>query len=120
MTPLSKEKCAVTRRNTTPATDAEIAELHSQIDGWEIAHVVDGIPRLQKRYRFRDFNGAMNFSVELGKASDEEIHHPRLIVEWGWVNVEWWTHKIRALHRNDFVMAAKTDAIYAETEQGSE
>jgi 4a-hydroxytetrahydrobiopterin dehydratase len=48
----------------------------------------------------------------VGAAAEEEGHHPRLTTEWGKVAVTWWTHKIKNLHKNDFIMAAKTDAIY--------
>jgi len=43
--------------------------------------------------------------------ADAEDHHPTLLVEWGRVTVSWWTHSLGGLHRNDFVMAARTDRI---------
>ncbi|MDF3015185.1 MAG: pterin-4-alpha-carbinolamine dehydratase, partial [Thermomicrobiales bacterium] len=46
--------------------------------------------------------------------AEEEGHHPALLTEWGKVTVSWWSHKIRGLHRNDFIMAAKTDALARE------
>jgi 4a-hydroxytetrahydrobiopterin dehydratase len=46
--------------------------------------------------------------------AEAEDHHPAIVTEWGRVTVTWWTHKIRGLHRNDFIMAAKTDRLYAE------
>ncbi|MCH8868979.1 MAG: 4a-hydroxytetrahydrobiopterin dehydratase, partial [Chloroflexi bacterium] len=55
------------------------------------------------------------FTTSLGQQADSEGHHPRITLEWGRVGVDWWTHKIRGLHRNDFIMAAKTDAMYAAT-----
>jgi 4a-hydroxytetrahydrobiopterin dehydratase len=56
----------------------------------------------------------LDFSHELGNLADAEGHHPRLVTEWGRVQVTWWTHKIRGLHRNDFVMAAKSDRIFEQ------
>ncbi len=44
--------------------------------------------------------------------AEEEGHHPIILIEWGQVTVTWWTHKIKGLHRNDFIMAAKTDELY--------
>ena len=43
--------------------------------------------------------------------AEAEGHHPALLTEWGRVTVTWWTHKIRGLHRNDFIMAAKTEML---------
>lgn len=53
------------------------------------------------------------FASLVADIADSEGHHPRLTVEWGRVNVAWWTHKINDLHRNDFIMAAKTDELYS-------
>ena len=55
---------------------------------------------------------AIAFTDAVGEEAEKEGHHPRLTTEWGKVAVTWWTHKIRNLHRNDFIMAAKTDRIY--------
>jgi 4a-hydroxytetrahydrobiopterin dehydratase len=55
----------------------------------------------------------MAFSNAVAGIAEEAGHHPRVITEWGRVNIAWWTHKIRGLHRNDFVMAAKTDEIHS-------
>ena len=60
-----------------------------------------------------DFVAAQAFAIGVGDAAEAEGHHPRITLEWGRVKVEWWTHKIKGLHRNDFIMAAKTDDLYA-------
>ena len=119
MTILTQEKCVACRRDSPRVTDEEAAELHPQVADWELTNS-DGIPRLQKTFRFRNFEGALDFATQLGKSADAEGHHPRLTVEWGRVGVDWWTHKIRGLHRNDFIMAAKTDAMYAGTTASDE
>ncbi len=72
----------------------------------------DGIMRLDRTFQFSNFGDAIAFADKVGVQAETEGHHPRLIVEWGRVNVAWWTHKIRGLHRNDFIMSAKTDEIY--------
>ena len=118
-TGLAREKCVACRRDSPRVTESEIAELHPQVADWEITNA-DGIPRLERIYRFKNFGDALAFSTELGNSADAEGHHPRMVVEWGRVGVEWWTHKIRGLHRNDFVMAAKTDVMYAERADGAE
>ena len=92
-------------------TDDEITELHPQIPGWNIVDL-DGIKRLSRVFPFADFAQAMDFTDKVGALADEEGHHPALQTQWGRTTVTWWTHKIKGLHRNDFIMAAKTDELY--------
>jgi 4a-hydroxytetrahydrobiopterin dehydratase len=91
-------------------TEEEIAELHPQVADWELLEV-DGVKRLQRAFPFDDFAQALEFTQRVGELAEQEGHHPALLTEWGRVTVTWWTHKIRGLHRNDFIMAAKTDAL---------
>ena len=62
----------------------------------------------------REFVSALAFTNAIGNLAESEGHHPKLTTEWGRVQVTWWTHKIRNLHRNDFIMAAKTDQLYQQ------
>ncbi len=110
---LSAEKCVACRRDSPPVTEAELPDLHRQVPDWELT-AVDGVRRLRRTYRFGNFDDALSFTRTIGEAAESEGHHPRLITEWGRVAVEWWTHKIKGLHRNDFIMAARTDALSAE------
>lgn len=112
MTGLNSEKCEACRRDSPSVTDEEVAELKPEIPEWELTYE-DGIPKLDRAFKFKDFQTAMNFTNRLGELAEGQGHHPRLITEWGRVQVTWWTHKIRNLHRNDFVMAAKSDAIFS-------
>ncbi len=109
---LANERCVACRRDSPRVTDEEIPELRREASEWELTET-DGIKRLERSFSFRGFAGALEFSNRVGQAAEEEGHHPRIILEWGNVGVEWWTHKIRGLHRNDFIMAVKTDEIYA-------
>tara|TARA_Y100000758_G_C15957575_1_gene388354 strand:- start:264 stop:512 length:249 start_codon:yes stop_codon:yes gene_type:complete len=79
----------------------------------------EDIPKLDRSFKFKNFVDALAFTNIIGDLAETQGHHPKLITEWGSVQVTWWTHKIRNLHRNDFVMAAKTDQIYQETQQAS-
>ena len=117
MTQLTGERCVACRRDSPRVTEAEIAELHPQVAEWALVEE-EGIPRLQRTFRFDDFAGALAFTGGVGTVAEDEGHHPRLVTEWGRVTVTWWTHKIRYLHRNDFIMAAKTDRVYAEATRG--
>ncbi len=91
-------------------TDAEIAELHPQVAEWKLLEL-DGIMRLQRVFAFDDFAQALAFTASVGALAEKEGHHPALLTEWGRTTVTWWTHKIRGLHRNDFILAAKTDEL---------
>jgi 4a-hydroxytetrahydrobiopterin dehydratase len=110
MEPLTKMKCVACDRDAPTVTDEEIAELHPQVPEWLIVEV-DGVKRLERVFEFGDFRQALDFTREVGELAEEEGHHPALLTEWGRTTVTWWTHKIRGLHRNDFVMAAKTDQL---------
>lgn len=110
MAELTAEKCTACRADAPRVTEAEIAELKPQIPDWRMTEV-DGVPRLERTYRFPNFVEALAFTNRVGEVAEEEGHHPALLTEWGKVTVSWWTHKIRGLHRNDFVMAAKTDRL---------
>jgi 4a-hydroxytetrahydrobiopterin dehydratase len=94
-----------------PLSSAEAAKLLPEVPGWEVARE-EGVERLSRTFRFDDFRSALDFAVKVGELAEREQHHPDLHVAWGKVRVEVWTHKIRGLHRNDFVLAAKTSAIY--------
>ena len=61
-----------------------------------------------------NFFQALNFTNQVGALAEEEGHHPAILTEWGQVTVTWWTHKIKGLHSNDFIMAAKTDKSYRD------
>ena len=113
METLTGMKCVACRRDAPKVTDAEIAEYHPQVSEWELIER-DEINRLERLFQFDGFAQALAFTNRVGELAEEEGHHPALLTEWGRVTVTWWTHKIRGLHRNDFIMAAKTDALYAE------
>ncbi|MDQ4106244.1 MAG: 4a-hydroxytetrahydrobiopterin dehydratase [Actinomycetota bacterium] len=108
---LAQMKCTACRGDESVLTDAEIEDLHAQIPDW---HVVDreGVKRLERAFRFDDFAGALAFTDRVGEQAEQAGHHPALLTEWGRVTVTWWTHKIGGLHRNDFIMAARTDETF--------
>jgi len=112
MSALSGERCVACRRDSPRVTDAEAAELKRQIPDWRLVER-DGIARLERTFEVPSFADALALTNRVGALAEEEGHHPALLTEWGRVTVSWWTHKIRGLHRNDFIMAAKTDALAA-------
>ena len=108
---LLQEKCVACRRDSPRVTEEEISELRPKIPEWSLTEE-NLVPQLQRSFRFPDFAQALVFSNTIGETAESEGHHPRIVTEWGNVTISWWTHKIRGLHRNDFIMAAKTDRLY--------
>jgi 4a-hydroxytetrahydrobiopterin dehydratase len=114
MTDLARKKCVACNENTPPLTPAEIERYHQDVPDWTVIHE-EGEPRLRRVYQFKGFAPALAFTNRVGQAAEEEDHHPALLTEWGKVTVTWWTHRIKGLHQNDFIMAAKTDQIFGGT-----
>jgi 4a-hydroxytetrahydrobiopterin dehydratase len=107
------ERCVPCHGGLPPATAEEEAELTPLIPDWSKKER-NGVPRLVRTFRFADYPATLAFTQRVGELADEQDHHPSLLTEWGKVTVSWWTHAIRGLHRNDFLMAAKTDALAQE------
>ncbi|MCU7813852.1 MAG: 4a-hydroxytetrahydrobiopterin dehydratase [Candidatus Thiodiazotropha sp. (ex Lucinoma kastoroae)] len=112
MTALMEEKCEACRADAPKVTEDELAELIRAIPDWNI-EVRDGVMQLEKSYQFKNFVEALDFTNKVALLAEREGHHPSLLTEWGKTTVTWWSHKIKGLHRNDFIMSAKTDQIYS-------
>lgn len=111
MTQLSQETCEACRIGAPLLTSSELADLRRQIPAWRVVDE-DGIKKLRRDFAFQNFADALSFANRVGELAEAHNHHPLLIVEWGKTTVIWWTHKIRGLHRNDAVLAAKTDLLF--------
>ena len=110
MTDLENMRCEACRADAPRVTVDQIEELKPRIPDWELIEV-DGVKRLTRTFKFRNFEQALAFTNKVGAIAEQEGHHPALLTEWGSVSVTWWTHKIRGLHVNDFIMSARTDAL---------
>lgn len=113
MAQLTQMVCTACRKGEPTVTDAEIVELQPQVPEWQIIEV-NGIKRLQRAFNFQNFVDALAFTNKVGALAEAAGHHPDILTEWGKTTVTWWTHKIKGLHRNDFIMAAKTDEAISE------
>lgn len=110
MTDLAAGKCVACRGGEPKLIEAEIEELKIHVPQWQLKEV-NGMQRLERVFKFKNFAQALEFTNQIGRIAEEEDHHPLVVTEWGRVTVQWWTHKIGGLHRNDFIMAAKTDEL---------
>lgn len=84
--------------------------MQREIPDWRIIDMA-GEQQLMREFRFPDFAAALVFTNQIAELAESENHHPALLLEYGKVTVRWWTHKIGGLHRNDFIMAARTDLL---------
>ena len=112
MTELAGQTCVACRGGEPPMTDEQIRRITAEVPEWSVEDR-EVVKRLERVFRFGDFRSALEFTNRVGEIAEAQGHHPALLTEWGRVTVTWWTHKIKGLHRNDFIMAAKTDEVYA-------
>ncbi len=110
MTKLTNQSCVACRADAPSVSAEELVQLIAQIPDWT-SHVRDNIMQLERVYKFKNFRQALAFTNRVGEMAEAEGHHPGILTEWGKVTVTWWTHAINGLHINDFVCAAKTDAV---------
>ena len=89
----------------------QYAELLDQIDNWEVIQK-DGVNRLFCVFKCDNFVAAMTLAQAISEIAEQVDHHPALLIEWGKLSVSWWSHNLRGLHINDFIMAANTQKIY--------
>ena len=111
MTKLATETCSACRKDAPRVSEVEATQLIEQIPEWQLIDC-DGVAQLQREFVFPDFSKALDYANAVGELAEGTNHHPAILVEWGKTTVTWWTHKIGGVHRNDFIMAAKTDFLY--------
>jgi 4a-hydroxytetrahydrobiopterin dehydratase len=118
MNELAKKRCEACRTDAPLLSQEEIDELMPQLKDWILIET-DGVRHLSRTFRFSDFKEALSFTNKVGALAEQEGHHPTIITEWGQVTVCWCTRKIKGLHLNDFIMAAKTDTLTQSANEGN-
>ena len=109
MSDLASNACEACRIDALTVSENEASMLIKEIEGWDLIN--DGIKKLKKEFSFSNYSDSVDFSNKVADMADKENHHPQIILEWGKVTVIWWSHKIKGLHKNDFICAAKTNKI---------
>ena len=107
MDDLTKRRCTPCEGGTPKLEGEELERYAVVLPTWK---VVDG-RQIEKEYRFPDFAQALAFVNRLGEVAEAEGHHPDVFLAWGKVKVTLWTHAIGGLSENDFILAAKADAV---------
>ena len=107
---LTEKTCVPCQGGIPPLPADQAARYLADVPGWALSPAAD---RITRKFTFSDFRGALQFVDRLGALAEDEGHHPDIAFGWGYAEVTFFTHKIRGLHENDFIMAAKTNAIAA-------
>ena len=110
MNKLTQLNCVACRGGDPKLTDSEITDLQPHVPQWQLV-TQDNILRLQRVFKLKDYAQSLEFTNKIAAIAEAEDHHPLIILEWGRVTVQWWTHVVKGLHKNDFIMAAKTDEV---------
>lgn len=111
MTELSNKTCSACEIGAPLVPHAKQIELLKELDGWIIEN--SDISKLIKEFKFDNYEQSIMFANSIADLAEAQDHHPKITLEWSRVSIEWWSHKIKGLHSNDFICAAKTDDIYA-------
>jgi len=98
------------KRGSPHLSPAEIEPLLNQLQGWSLEDA-DGHLRLSRVYKVKGFMPAVDLVNRIAPIAEAEKHHPDLLVSWGSVTVQLWTHAAGGLTENDFILAAKLDRL---------
>lgn len=105
---LTDKTCVPCRGGVPPLTLAEAEGLRAEVPDWSLTN--EGT-RIERDFTFDDFAAAIAFVNKVGLIAEAQGHHPDITFGWGYAHVVFFTHKIKGLHENDFVMAAKVDDV---------
>ncbi len=105
---LTAKKCVPCGGGVPPLTRDQAEGYLGEVPQWSLSHEAT---RVERRFPFPDFVAAMGFVTKVGELAEDQGHHPDISFGWGYAQVVFYTHKIRGLHENDFIMAAKVDAL---------
>ena len=103
---LAEKTCTPCKGGVLPITREEAERFHVQAPEWELCNDAH---RIERKFRFHNFRGALAFVQKIGDIAEAEGHHPDISFGWGYATVSLQTKKIKGLHENDFIMAAKID-----------
>jgi 4a-hydroxytetrahydrobiopterin dehydratase len=106
---LASSACEACKIDAPLVSGDEVSVLLKEIEGWDVIN--EGVKKLKKEFSFSNYSDSVDFSNKVADMAEQEDHHPQIILEWGKVTVIWWSHKIKGLHKNDFICAAKTNNI---------
>jgi 4a-hydroxytetrahydrobiopterin dehydratase len=106
---LASLTCVPCRGGTPPMEGEKIKLMLDVIPGWTKS--AGEIDKIEKLFKFRNFAEAMIFVNKVAEIAEEQGHHPDIFIQWNKVTLTLWTHAIRGLFENDFILAAKIDEL---------
>ncbi|MBN2151377.1 MAG: 4a-hydroxytetrahydrobiopterin dehydratase [Candidatus Lokiarchaeota archaeon] len=112
MTGLTEKHCVPCEGRIPAMSEADEDNYIAQVKGWQLLR--EGTHKIQKEFKFKDFKGSMGFVNKVAAIAEEEGHHPDIYIYYNKVVLELYTHAVRGLFENDFIIAAKVDAILAK------
>src|SRR5690349_22629315 len=105
---LSHKRCIPCEGGAVKMTREEAERMHAQVPEWTLS---SDATVLSRSFPFKDFQKALDFVNKVGEVAQAEWHHPDIKLGWGKAEITFTTHSIRGLSENDFIMAAKVDAL---------
>ena len=105
---LASKTCTPCRGGVPPLGRAEAERLLAETPGWSLT---DDATRIERTFKTKDFASALALVERIAELAEAEDHHPDVCFGWGYCRVVFQTHKIKGLHENDFIMAAKIDRL---------
>jgi 4a-hydroxytetrahydrobiopterin dehydratase len=113
---LVTKSCTPCRGGIPPLTPPEAENLLVHAPEWAL---LDDAHRIERTFRFRNFREALAFVLQVGELAENEGHHPDVSFGWGYTTVSLRTKKIKGLHENDFIMAAKIDRLASASDEAA-
>jgi len=107
---LAGKTCTPCKGGVPPLTVQEVERLQGQVPQWDVR---DEAHRMERRFKFGNFGEALRFVQQVGGLAEAERHHPDISFGWGYATVSLQTKKIKGLHENDFILAAKIDRLFS-------
>ncbi len=111
METLVYQQCERCTPESRPVSIIEKTTYSKEIPYWSIQKF-DNIEQLVRHFPMSNYTEAVELANNISDLAERQGHHPSIETETGNVTVKWWSHQIAGLHKNDFIMAAKTDRLY--------
>ena len=112
---LAQQSCTPCSKGGQAITPSQLTKALQELPQWQCITTYPE-PRLEREYRFSDFVSALAFANTIGRLAEQHQHHPVLVIGWGCVKVQWWTHQINNIHLNDAILAAKTEQLFNQNQ----
>lgn len=107
MSSLADRKCEPCHGGTPKLDHDQIEKMRGELRDW----TVENDQKLTKKIKTKNFVTSLDLANKIGAIAEEQGHHPDLLVRWGELGIELWTHAIGGLSEADFILAAKIDRV---------